>query len=274
MTDAPDADLRKPWGTHPLPDGGGVLTVRVGPLSLWARGREDEVWLAHAPGDWARRRREEDREPPPEDEEWVRWPVGGSARRVRLSPVFPSRPLVVKPELSFRLVPGTEARIYVRPPLWAAVTVPGDEDRQLTEVPTVELSDTWWGEFDAGELGYWLPTGARRTPPGPEGFEPHQAVCPVDLANRSDDVLEVEKIALRVGHLSIYRGEGGLWANSTRVRYRGSDEASEVDVAGRAPEEAGRDAVRVAAPREPVTRGFRARTFSRLRVLSGLGGTE
>lgn len=273
MSNSSDPGLRRPWGTHQLPDDEQILTIRVGPLSLWARARGDEIWLAHAAGDWTRHGEPPAREPPPESEGWVRWPVGPDAYAVHLSPAVPVRPLVVKPELSFRLTPGATARIYVRVPLWVRVIVPGDDSRQLTEVPTVNLSDTWWGEFSDGELAYWLPTSARRTV-GSKNFASHQVVCPVELTNRSSDELEVEKIALRVAHLSVYLGERGLWSDVTRVRYRGGDEGSDINVTGQAPEESGGEGVRVALPREPLTRGFRARTFSRLRALSGLGETE
>lgn len=262
--------LPHPWGAHSLAENGDVLTVRVGPLVVWARMRSEEVWLAHEPGDWSRAEEEPAEEPPPESEGWTRWPVPDAARGIRLSPAFPPRPVVVKPELSFRLLPRTTARIYVRVPLWVQVTVPRGGNTRLTEIPTLTLSDTWWGEFSDGELCYWLPTSAqRRVRPGTVG--PHQAVCPLDLSNRSGDELEVEKVALRVAHLSIFRADEGFWADATRVRYRGAEEGSEIEVTGRAPESAA-GAVPVTEPRSPLTRSFRARTFSRLRTLSGLEG--
>lgn len=273
MSDDSDRGLRRPWGAHELPANEEVREVRVGPLSLWARARADEVWMAHAAGEWTLRVERPAREPPPENEGWVRWSVGASGDGIRLSPAFPSRPLVVKPEPPFRLTSGARARVYVRVPLWVRVTVPAADERQLTEVPTVNLSDTWWGEFANGELAYWLPTSAGRSV-GPGSFAPHRAICPLDLSNRSGDMLEVERVALRVGHLSIFVGDRGFWADVTRVRYRGGEEGSDVHVTGRAPDESNGGAVRVAAPREPVSRGFRARTFSRLRALSGLGGLE
>lgn len=267
-----DLDLRPPWGTHAVPGDGEVLTIRVGPLTTWVRGRGDEVWLAHSSGDWTARSSEPVTEPPPENEAWVRWPIGRKPEAIRLTPVFPPSLLVVKPELSFRLAPGADARIYVSVPLWARVGIPDDPGRPaLTELPTVALSDTWWGEFDDGELGLWLPTRARRSV-GPEAFAAHRAVCPLDLSNDSGDELEVAKVALRPVHLSLFLEERGYWSDVTRVRYRGSDEGSEIRVTGNPPQEADDRARRVSAPREPLTRGLRAQTFSRLKALSGLGG--
>lgn len=259
---------RAPWGQHSLPDEG-TLSVEIGPLRLWARFRAGEVWLAHAAGDWIRRDAEPERKPPSEEEGWTRWPVPEGTTGLRLSPLFPPRSMVVKPELSFRLPPRSSARIYVRVPLWARVTAAGREDVPLVDVPTVELSDTWWGEFTDGELCYWLPTSARRRV-RPGSFSPHVAMCPLELSNRSGRELEVAKIALRVAHLTLFRGDAGFWSDVTRVRYRGEDEGSDIDVSGQSPGEAG-PTERAAEPRALLTRGFRARTFSRLRTLSGLG---
>lgn len=272
MSEPTPDGLALPWGRHGL-DAGETLTLEVGPLALWVRSTADEIWVAHAPGDWTRTGRRSSREAPspPGPEDWSRWPVAGGADEVSLSPVFPARPVVVEPEHSFRLLPRAEARVFVRVPLWARLTLPSSDGRTLTEVPTVVLSDTWWGDPTEGELCYWLATTARREVPA-DVFAPHLAVCPLRLSNRSDDELPVGKIVLRVAHLSIF-GEGDhLWADETRVRYRGVDEGSHVDVAGTRPREAG-EAVEVAAPRQPPpSRGFRARTFSRLMGLSGLGG--
>lgn len=271
--DAPTPDaLDAPWGLRAL-EPGGTVSAGIGPLALWMRAMEDELWMAHRPGDWTRRRRESSSSAtsPPEDAEWVRWPLSGEPDEVSLSPVFPPRPLVVEPEHSFRLLPRGRARVFVRVPLWARLALPGADGRRLAELPSAVLSDTWWGTPTEGELCYWLSTTARRSVP-PEVFAPNLAVCPLRLTNRSDDELPVEKIVLRVAHLSIFSADGALWSDDAHVRYRGGAEGSEVEVTGRPPGEAG-EAVKVAGPREsPPSRRFRARTFRRLRDLPGLGG--
>lgn len=262
--------LPAPWGEHALePDE--TLRLQVGPLVLWARAREDEVWLAHAPGDGTRSGRSTEPPAEPGDSDWIRWPVAEDPGRIVLSPVFSARPVVAEPDRSFRLLPRSRARIFVGVPLWVRVTVPGDPGRTLTDVPSLVLSDTWWGDVTEGELCYWLRTTARRRV-SPETRRPHMAVCPLELANRSGEELPVEKIVLRVAHLSLFAGDGRFWADETRVQYRGADEASEIRVTGQRPGEAG-DAEQVAAPREKApARGFRALTVARLRSLPGLGG--
>lgn len=259
---AASPSLPPPWGEHSVPEGS-PATVTIGPRTLWLRETEGELRLAHA--------EHADESPPsePEDDAWTRWALPSWDRTIRLSPAFPDRPLVVEPELPFKLMRRASARIYVRAPLWIRVELGGEGAGSVTEIPTVTLSDTWFGSLTEGELCYWLPTQARRAVT-PEIFEPSLAICPLQLENRSQGDLDVIRIALRVGHLSIFHDDDRLWADETRVRYRGDEEGSDIDMRRRAPDEAG-DAVLVTAPRTPVSRGIRTRTFARLKALSGLG---
>lgn len=261
--------LARPWGAHAIPRDES-LAVELGPLLLRVRRRADEIWLAPAPGDWSGTRRPRDSASSADEEEWTRWPVPEGTDGIRLAPVFPPRPVVVHPEHPFRLLPGTRARIFVRIPLWVRVETDDSDPKTLTEVPTVVLSDTWWGSFTEGELGFWLPTTARRRVPR-EVFAPHLAVCPLRLVNQSDEELPVETIAFQVAHLTLFSDEGRFWGDESRVRYRGRDEESRIDMSGKPPGEAP-GAVRVAAPREPPPRGLRAKSMARLRALPGLDG--
>ncbi|MEX0979513.1 MAG: hypothetical protein WDZ89_00365 [Gemmatimonadota bacterium] len=259
-----DPRLPAPWGTHDI-DAERTLPIRLGPLALWFRYRNSEIWIASAPaGDGFAVASQ-----PPDAEQWVRWAVPAGSRTVRLVPVFPDRPIVVEPELSFRLLRHADARVYVRVTLWVRIEL-GDTGVTLLEIPIQRMSDTWFGGFVDGELCYWHPTTARREVCD-ELFHPHLAVCPLQLSNQSSGELNVQKIALRVAHLSLFvTGSGGFWADDTRVRYEGDELGSSVDMSGRPPDEAG-NATLVTRPRLPIQRSFRTRTFARLKAFSGLG---
>ncbi len=257
------------WGERPPPANGETDCLVVGPLVLWIRAVKNEIWLAHA---YAKAG-----EPLPTEpigaEGWSRWATKDAPHHLRIRPVFPDRPLVVKSEHPFTLLGKADARVYTRVPLWVrvdAIDDAGGGASRLTEVPTEVLSETWWGDFLDGELAYWVRTRALRQLHD-ELFEPHMVVCTLQLRNLSLDDLQVEKLVLRVEHLSIFERPGQLWAEEIRVDYHGEAEGSETHMDDHAPEEAG-DATEI-SPARAQARSLRTRTFARLRALSGLGGS-
>ncbi|TVP48211.1 MAG: hypothetical protein EA350_03440 [Gemmatimonadales bacterium] len=274
-TAAEPVHLDAPWGEIPL-DTGRPVGRRIGPRELWVDMVQGEIRLADrkvAPGFDS---------PPDEPDAWSRWALptipqagGGQAGppfRLNLRPSLPDRAVIVQPEVPFSLVPRAEARIFVRIPLTIRVDLdlPGDAAPVLLRtLPTLELSDTWWGSFLDGELCYWLHTTARRAV-GPELLEPHLVICPLHLVNQSRSDLKVEKLSFRVELLSLYADRTGFWADESRVRYQGDSEGSQIDMTGRPPEEAVAPR-RIFAP-PSAARGIRALTFKGFRGFSGIGG--
>jgi len=247
----------EPFGPLSLAEGDRT-TISLGELQLEVVRRPEEVQLRSWMND------EE-----PQEDDWVRWAVGPEAR-IRLDPATPDRLVVVSPEHSFHLPPRGRARIYMRLPVFVRVVLEGVTGGQiaLADLPTTVLSDTWWGGFTEGELGYWLTTKARRQLTD-DLFVPHYAMCALSLRNGSQEPLPVEGFAVRVRHLGLFEQGGGLWTGETLVRYESASVGSEIRFTGRPPEEA-EGAARLCEPRDPQTRGFHARTFRRLKSLSNL----
>jgi hypothetical protein len=271
------ASLSPPWGPVPLPEDTPV-SRRIGPREVWFLFRQGEIRVSDgiaAPGLHG------DTPPPTDASVWSRWALPEAAAtadtaRVILRPDVPERTLIVQPELPFSLLPRAEARVFVRIPLRIRVHMVLDPARGgeagtvvLRTLPTLELSDTWWGGFLEGEICSWLPTSARRVV-GPEHLEPHLAICPLRLVNQSNSDLRVEKLAFRVEHLSLYADRRGFWADESRVRYQGESEGSQIDMSGAPPPEAESPTL-IHAPALPA-RGIRALTFNRLRNLASFGG--
>jgi hypothetical protein len=255
------------WGDRALPARGETQRLRVGPLTLWLRGAGDEVWITFVRSIGAADPAGE----PPEDATWSRWALPEGPCHLHIAPAFPDRPLVVKSEHPFMLMRRASVRIYGRVPAWVRVEVVTDSGGQrvlLTEIPTVALSETWWGDFKDGELSYWLVTpGLRELTP--ELFDEHTVLSAVQLDNLSGDDLRVEKLSLRVEHLSIFEKEGWLWAEEVRVEYLGEDEGTEIHMDDLPPREAA--GAREISPARYRSRSLRARTFARLKALSGWG---
>lgn len=241
-------------------------TLSLGSLRLSLRRRAEEVWM-HAThgsgGEGISHTGQPDGVP---DEAWIRWALP-AAEELELQPALPDRLVVVSPEQPFFLPPEGRARIFVRVPLFVRVSTQGraSEAATLEEFPSLVLSDTWWGTFTEGELGYWLGTRARRAVV-PDIYEPHLAICPFVLVNRSTQPLPVERFAVRVAYLTLFgRGDRVVWTDEVQVRYEGGHEGSEIRYTGRVPDDAGEVRL-LAASREPPPRGFHARTFGMLKA--------
>lgn len=249
-----------------------VAKCALGALSLSLRRHSDELWMhAHheeaAPLGTATVSRRQGRDPSDDvpSEAWIRWAVPAE-EKLALQPVLPDRPVVVSPEQPFSLPPEGRARVFVRIPLFVRVRTTGEssEAATLEEFPSVVLSDTWWGSFTEGEIGYWLETKARRHIP-PELYSPHLAICPFVLVNRSRRPLPVERFAVRVAYLTLFGRGSAVWTDEVQVRYEGGSDGSEIRYTGKVPEDAG-DVAHLADSREPAPRGFNARTFGRLKA--------
>lgn len=274
------------WGAVDL-QAGERRDLAFGDLRLRLRRRSEEVWMhsSHPPsgqggddeerGDLGRRGNREDAElredeggraAAPEEiptEDWIRWALPPE-EELELVPALPNRPVVVSPEQPFFLPPEGRARIYVRVPLFVSVRTKGEvtEPTTLEEFPSLVLSDTWWGSFTEGELAYWLETRARRDV-STDLPDPHLAICPLLLVNRSDQRLPVERFAIGVAYLTLLRRDEVVWTDEVQVRYRGGHEGSEIRYTGEVPESVG-PVEPLAGSREAAPKGLRARTFGRL----------
>lgn len=241
------------WGELDLARGESE-TVDYGTLRLVVERREGEVWLQirRAAGEGTAH-----------SEEWRRWAIPDGAR-LSLRPAAPDRLVVVSQEHPFHLPPHAEARVFVRIPLFVRVvaSAPGSGEIMIAEVPSIVLSDTWWGTFTEGEIAYWLTTTARAEV-SDHLFLPHVAMCPFRFANKAEDALPVERFAVRVPHLTLFADGAHMWTDEVRVRYAAASEGSEIGFTGMPPAEAP-DAKRIADPRIPSRRRFHARTFGRL----------
>lgn len=244
------------------------LFWQIGSLRVWCIREGQELRLA-----WSRSVSEtasmQNPEQAPEDLTWQRWAFRQKNPKIRLAPAFPDRPVVVKPESPLRIAEDATTRIYVRIPIWLQVILVSKPPAVLLDIPVVTMSKTWFGTFMDGELCYWLSSGARRQVK-PDSDRPFLTVCPIQLIDKSPEDLNVEKICLRVGGLSLFHDGQQLWSDDTRIIYKGLSEVSQVDVGGVAPDES-RSAKLMAAPREPLKKSIPAKTFASLKDLPGLG---
>ncbi len=75
-------------------------------------------------------------------------------RDLTLIPVLVDRSVVVRPTTPFSIREGQEVTLYITTPLWVRVEVE-DMKYPLRDIPTIRLSDTWFGNDTlSGELCY------------------------------------------------------------------------------------------------------------------------
>ncbi|NBC81909.1 MAG: DUF432 domain-containing protein [Bacteroidetes bacterium] len=145
-----------------------------------------------------------------------------------MMPAMPVYPIVFKPQDELKIAPGIQSTIYFQVPVYIQFylgTV--KEENRLIEFPSVEMSQTWFGEPDNGELAL---SGDRSIlfTYRPEELKTNHVICPVKLFNDSKEILDFQRFLLRVEHLTLYAEKSYLCSNETRITFRGPDVASDV----------------------------------------------
>ncbi len=254
----PENTLAELWGETELAVGES-RHWRIGPLSLWIYRSRDEWQVATDYCSDESLLVAAVETPAPAEIEWTRWATDGTATSVRLLPVMPDRPVVVEPQHAFRILQHGSARIYISIPVWVRVELVGGAGAgRLIEVPTVVLSNTWFGSLFEGELCYWVETSARRSTESRAG-RPHIAMAPMSVINTADEELALNQICLRTANLACYLDERGLWTSSVRVTSSGEDQPQRLNVSPGTPEEA-TGAQRMSKPREQARGNLLVRT--------------
>ena len=272
---AADTELqRKVWEPREL-RGDIWYHSRVGPLDLWVK---------RFPGDWyvayeRQQTRERVRQQPAplhpaqtmarvDALTWNRWVAGEDSNRIQLVPAMPDRSLVIRPRYPLNVPRDKEVLFFVNIPVWVRVLVGLPDPTRLCELPTVVLSNTWFGDPITGELCYSLKTKAPRHLNMVEKHA-YMAVCPVLIRNLAATDLDFQRICIRVEHLNVYRGETRLWTNQVEVQFHGEDQTSQIFTGRRAPDfdEA---AERVCEAREPADRSLLKKSFFFLKSLTGI----
>jgi hypothetical protein len=254
------------WGEHDISPGK-IFNWAIGDLNLWCSRTSQEIQIAHK-----RLAANQDKigmKNPPADISWSRFALRKEHPSIRISPLFPDRSVVVKLESPFKLNQGVQAKIFFRVPIWIKIELTTRESIVLAEIPSVVLSNTWFGSFVEGELCYWISSSARREIE-PDPNRNYLAICPIQLVNRSEVDLSIEKLCLRVANLSLFLNEIQLWADETKVIYKGEDASSQIDFDGKPPSEAPTAAL-ISPPTIPMKKGLVAQTFASLKDLPGIG---
>jgi len=211
------------------------LHGQIGPLRLWLKQADDELHIAvERVPDTESKLETKVFEPmkgsEPKGLDWGRWVVGTNADTIKLIPLTPDRPVVVRPEVPLKIPTNHEALFFVSFPIWVRIVAGKSSQLNLYEVPSVLLSNIWFGDPMSGELCYSLRSRARRKINNSEP-SPHRAICPVRIRNLSTKQLDIERFCVHVEHLKIYNGSDKLWTNEINITFKGENEVSQVQYA-------------------------------------------
>ena len=226
---------------------------RIGALEFWVHKNDGEWLVTHrlqnepcetaAPVFAAQ-------EEKPGELEWNHFFADSGSSEFLLHPMLPDRPVVVRTEYPVNIAPGANILFYVDIPIRIALgTVqsgakkgeaenPHAALQEFIELPTRQLSNTWFGGPMTGRLCYSLPTVLYRDTAGRE-VPPHSAVCPLRLKNTSKKSFSVGKISVFTEFLKLYLDSDQLWTGEAQATFVGNEEL-QVSVSDRKPDTAGK----------------------------------
>lgn len=250
------------WRTY-TSDQGSAQSLACGPLQVYLQWSANEIWIAHRQRPWPASAEEGEFESDM-DLKWSRWALNDNDTDVDILPALPSTPVLLTPEDPYRIVPGAHARIYTRIPLWLQIRTSKGK-QLLTEIPTVTMSNTWFGSTIDGERCLSHNSSVRRFLTD-DFFLPHLVSCTLEVRNASPTELRFDKICLRTENLSLFDQDGNLWTDVTTVVYKGIGGDGEVSMSGKPPAEAG-NATIINRPRVHKGANLAVRTFELLREI-------
>ncbi len=165
----------------------------------------------------------------PENIPWNQY-VGDKNNTLLLVPNLPDKPVVIKPDVSFTIMAGMNLDIYVKIPLWIQLystsVKPGN---LLFEQGTTELSLTWFGDPTNGELAYSLPSSIIQKMPATDTFT-GEAICPIRIRNESQSILNFQRLSVDTNELNVYANQNLICTNEVKVRFKGEEHNSEVQI--------------------------------------------
>ena len=239
-----------------------VTLARLGSLRLWLARAEKEWGFAceHAEASAIQDIAQVPEDVVPRGLEWTNMLFREAPREYAFRAVAPDRPVVVKPSYTVSIPPGEAGTFFVTVPVFVQIVLlNGAEEQVLGTVPSMTLSDTWFGSAVEGNLCYSLPKAAGMDIEGIDPL-PHHIVCPLEVHNRSDELLVLEKLCLRPGYVGLYCGHNHLWSSVVRIQHEGLFNSTTIRYSGGQP--AYEDGlIEISKPQKREEKGLNRLTF-------------
>ena len=140
---------------------------------------------------------------------------------------IPGQPVIIKPDVVQKIMPGQVVSAYCSIPLLIKMSVDGSE---LGEYPIIVLSKTWFGEPDEGVLGHSL-KGEVVSSVDKLTQSPVYAVSTIQIENKSSELLSFDRICLRTEYMGLFKSGKELspCTSICRLVYTGKDRMSRIN---------------------------------------------
>lgn len=160
----------------------------------------------------------------------LRYFFDDTEQRLRIGPRLADRPVVSRPHSPITLMHRGTVRVYVSSPLYVQISIGG---QQLLELPSIRLSDTWFGKRTGeGELCYSDSTRARLH--NDENLATgYKVVTPISIRNMSGEPLVIDRINVPLPMLSLFRctqNHDAYASASLTIKLGGEAEETEVEI--------------------------------------------
>ncbi|PJB78630.1 MAG: hypothetical protein CO090_06505 [Acidobacteria bacterium CG_4_9_14_3_um_filter_49_7] len=248
-------EMSQAWGVFEV-DEEHVYYWKIGDCCLWIKKEGKEVFIASF---YAAQNGKLNSSVIPESASWTRYILKKKVTSIELSPVFPDRSIVVKPEVPFYLTENTGRNVYIRVPVFISVHALANSKLHLCELPSVVLSKTWYGDLKRGELCYWLSSSAKPQIE-PDIERPYMSICSLRLVNKSKENLLIAKLAVRVLNSSLFMHESQLWSDLITITFSGENEISELIFSGK-PNNTLKGSTKICDPRQKQRKNVLIQSF-------------
>jgi hypothetical protein len=219
------------WQKHKFEENK-IYTAKIGFTRFWVE-KQQKIWrIAY--------RNEEEQKPSlndsleevsslPDNISWNQF-IADKQNTIQFAPSLPDRPVVIKPEIPFTIMAGTSLNIYIKIPLWIWLYSSSVKPENLLyEIVSTELSSTWFGDPTSGELAYSIQSGIVQNLTE-ISLAPNEAVCPIQIRNESLSILHFQRLSIDVTQLNIYANQNMICTNEVKVRFRGEEQNTEVQI--------------------------------------------
>lgn len=204
---------------------------------------------------------------PKEDSEWQTFIGDKRTDSVSVLPSLPDRPIVIMPTSNYKVLPNKSVLLYIPIPPWLQFYAGNNKKENLFyECHSEELSSTWFGEPDSGSLAYSFPFNLSQamSPPAESG---QSIICPIRLNNNSTEILDVQRLLLHCEYLNVYSEGKQLFANETKIKFKGEQNVSDVQYSNHAPSML-KNAVQIASARVTKSQSVITKSFHFIKSLT------